>query len=235
MVNISIRKLVMIYAIIRLSLSLILLFIVLLPFSAEAEIKVIDADTIELVGKKIRLSGIDAPELAQKCESAQNQYYKCGIKASTALKELLSSRDTNFLSCEFSGKDLYGRLLGECALGKLNINSWLVQNGWALAYRKYSSKFVPYENEAKSNKLGIWSGRFVEPWSWRKGNRLENESVKQNNGCTIKGNISSNGEKIYHVKTGQFYERTKIKLSKGERWFCTESEAKRSGWRKSRR
>ena len=104
-----------------------------------------------------------------------------------------------------------------------------------LAYRKYSSKYIQYEKEAKINKAGIWSGKFIEPWNWRRGARLRVENIEANNGCLIKGNISSSGEKIYHVKTGQYYKRTKISLSKGERWFCTEDEARKNGWRKSKR
>ena len=110
---------------------IILLASIIVPVIAQAEVRVIDADTIEFNGKKVRLNGIDAPESGQNCEDAQNQFYKCGIKATEALKELLSSQDNMSLNCEFSGKDVYGRLVGECRLGTLNINAWLVENGWA--------------------------------------------------------------------------------------------------------
>ena len=130
---------------------IILIALTTVPFIAQAEVSVIDADTIEVNGKKVRLNGIDAPETAQNCEDSQNQSYKCGIKATEALKELLSSQDNISLNCEFSGKDVYGRFIGECRLGTLNVNAWLVQKGWALAYRKYSLKYVQYENEAKIN------------------------------------------------------------------------------------
>ena len=60
---------------------------------------------------------------------------------------------------------------------------WLVENGWALAYRQYSKKYVENENIAKSNHVGIWSGNFVDPWNWRRGKRLVSENVKSNNGC----------------------------------------------------
>ena len=219
----------------RFLILIILLATTMVPLIAQAEVRVIDADTIEVNGNKVRLNGIDAPESGQNCEDAQNQSYKCGIKATEALKELLSSQDNMSLNCEFSGKDVYGRLIGECRLGSLNINAWLVQNGWALAYRKYSLKYIQYEKEAKINKAGIWSGKFIEPWNWRRGDRLRVANVEANNGCLIKGNISSSGEKIYHLKTGQYYQRTKISLSKGERWFCTEEEARKNGWRKSKR
>ena len=205
----------------RFFILIILIALTTVPFIAQAEVSVIDADTIEVNGKKVRLNGIDASETAQNREDSQNQSYKCGIKATEALKELLSSQDNISLNCKFSGKDVYGRFIGECRLGTLNVNAWLVQKGWALAYRKYSLKYVQYENEAKINKSGIWSETFIDPWNWRRGERLRVKNVEANNGCMIKGNIPSNGEKIYHVETGQYYKRTKISLSKGERWFCT--------------
>lgn len=79
------------------------------------------------------------------------------------------------VQCEYMGEDVYGRLIGECALGKININMWLVENGWALAYRKYSKKYIENENSAKINRIGIWNGKFVEPWNWRRGKRLYSE------------------------------------------------------------
>ena len=75
---------------------------------------------------------------------------------------------------------------------------------------------------------------FVEPWKWRQGVRLSSEVISTQEGCSIKGNISSSGEKIYHVPGGQYYTRTKINQSKGEKWFCSEQEAKFAGWRKSK-
>ena len=135
----------MIYSINRLFFLIILFATIIAPLIAQTEVRVIDADTIEVNGKNVRLNGIDAPESAQNCEDAQNQSYKCGIKATEALKELLSSHDNTSLNCEFSDKDVYGRFIGECRLGTLNINAWLVQKGWALAYRKYSLKYVQYE------------------------------------------------------------------------------------------
>ena len=80
------------------------------------------------------------------------------------------------VQCQYTGKDFYSRFIGECSLGKININIWLVENGWALAYRKYSKKYVENENIAKSNRVGMWRGKFVEPWNWRRGKRLHSEN-----------------------------------------------------------
>ena len=75
----------------------------------------------------------------------------------------------------------------------------------------------------------MWQGEFVEPWNWRRG-VLIYEAKKI--GCKIKGNISSHGEKVYHLPNSKNYLKTKISSSKGERWFCSEKEAQENGWRK---
>ena len=205
------------------------------PISSHGEIRIIDADTIELNGAKIRLGGIDAPERSQTCENQNAVIYNCGKQATQALKELIAKIPDKTITCDYTDKDKYGRLVGSCRIGNININGWLVENGWALAYRQYSKEYVENEKIAKLNKAGIWNGRFVEPWNWRKGGRLNPKITSAKDGCSIKGNISSSGEKIYHVEGGQYYNRTKITPKKGERWFCSEGDAKKNGWRKSKR
>ena len=114
----------------------------------------------------------------------------------------------------------------------------MVASGWALAYRQYSLDYVKDEEKAKSEKLGLWSSQFVEPWRWRKERgAVEKEAAASlsNPECLIKGNISSNGSRIYHPPGGAYYSRTKIDLSRGERWFCSATEAEEAGWRASMR
>ena len=137
--------------------------------------------------------------------------------------------------CKLHDKDIYSRFLGECIIGTININSWLVRNGWAVAYRKYSRRYVKEESFAKLNSAGIWEGNFIEPWKWRNGDRYDVEKETPENKCLIKGNISSDGEKIYHTPDAQHYSKTRITLGKGDRWFCTEADALQKGWRKSKR
>ena len=90
-----------------------------------------------------------------------------------------------------------------------------------------------------SCETGLWRGDFVPPWRWRKGERIEGAASKSGKstggGCRIKGNISRKGVRIYHAPGGQSYNQTRINTSKGERWFCSESEARAAGWRKARR
>ncbi|MXW44264.1 MAG: thermonuclease family protein, partial [Candidatus Dadabacteria bacterium] len=83
----------------------------------------------------------------------------------------------NSITCEGTKRDRYGRFLGTCYINEVDLNSWMVQNGYALAYRRYSRRYVSAEQEARENSRGVWAGEFVVPWSWRKGERLTNSSL----------------------------------------------------------
>ena len=130
------------------------------------EIKIIDGDTIHLNGEKIRFSGIDTPELKQTC-SKNDEIIFCGIEAKKLLVDKIASNEINCIS---EGKDQYKRTLAECFVNDLSLSSYLVKNGYAFAYRKYSKKFIADEDFARSNNLGIWSMKFEYPWDWRKKN-----------------------------------------------------------------
>ena len=92
----------------------------------------------------------------------------CGIAAKSALSERIAGER---VSCREETTDRYGRVVAECFVGEQNLNGWLVANGWALAYRRYSTKFVQAENDAKTNRAGLWQGSFTDPWAWRQQNR----------------------------------------------------------------
>ena len=87
----------------------------------------------------------------------------------------------------------------------------------------------------KEARRGVWRGEFVEPSRWRRGERLDAAAASGPGDCRIKGNISRKGTRIYHVPGGAFYARTRIDTSKGERWFCTEAQARAAGWRRAKR
>ena len=130
------------------------------------EIKIVDGDTIHLNGEKIRFSGIDTPELKQTCKKNTEIIY-CGIQA----KEILIKKiGKNKVKCLNEGKDQYKRTLAECFINNLSLSSFLVRQGYAFAYRKYSMKFVEDEDYARLNKLGMWSMDFEYPWDYRKKN-----------------------------------------------------------------
>jgi endonuclease YncB( thermonuclease family) len=125
---------------------------------------VIDGDTIEIHGTRIRLTGIDAPESRQFCEH-KGEKWLCGKAAAMALADHIAGRTVD---CRSRGTDRYGRTLAVCLLGSEDINGWLVMNGWAMAYRHYSTAYVGEEDAAKAAKRGIWTSVFIAPWDWRK-------------------------------------------------------------------
>ncbi|PSL16054.1 thermonuclease family protein [Shimia abyssi] len=194
---------------------------------------VIDGDTINIHGKRIRLHGIDAPESGQFCRDARDRNWHCGQKAALALDAEIGRRT---VSCQITDTDRYGRYIGICSTGGVNMNAWMVEQGWAVAYRKYSRDYVAHEAHSKRAGLGIWQGRFTPPDRWRKGERLGSDTVSRadTGACAIKGNISSKGKRIYRLPGTKWYDRTKINEGKGERWFCSEAEARAAGWRRAR-
>jgi endonuclease YncB( thermonuclease family) len=133
---------------------------------SSSEIRVIDGDSITLGKLRIRLQGIDAPELKQEClDNKSNQLYKCGEVAKSYLIKLI---DKQVVACTNEGLDRYKRQLAYCYVGKLNLNSEMVRTGNALAYSKYDKTFIKEEMEAKANKIGIWASKFENPEQYRK-------------------------------------------------------------------
>jgi endonuclease YncB( thermonuclease family) len=126
--------------------------------------RVMDGDTIEIRGAHIRLNGIDAPESKQTCE-ANGQTYACGQRATEGLIVFLGARP---VQCSEKGRDRYQRIIATCQVDSTDVGAWMVENGWAVAYRKYSLEYVSAEDRARSAKLGIWAGTFDMPEDWRR-------------------------------------------------------------------
>lgn len=129
---------------------------------------VTDGDTLEIRDTDIRFHGIDAPESAQTCLDGGRRW-PCGRRSTNALYEQIGRRSVR---CEGRERDRYGRLIAVCYAGGTNLNAWMVRNGWALAYRTYSTEYVEEERRAEARRAGIWRGQFVPPWDWRDGERL---------------------------------------------------------------
>tara|TARA_B100000475_G_C14875796_1_gene263926 strand:- start:106 stop:591 length:486 start_codon:yes stop_codon:yes gene_type:complete len=132
---------------------------------------IVDGDTITISGNKIRLSGIDTPEQNQNCRRA-GITWRCGYEATETLRNWTYTKEVR---CVGDTKDRYGRLIANCFVDGYNVNARLVYEGLALAYRKYSKKYVPEDDKARTAKRGVWAGEFVAPWDWRKGKRLTSE------------------------------------------------------------
>ena len=130
------------------------------------DVKITDGDTIKVNGEKIRFSGIDTPELKQTCLKDNVKNF-CGIEAKQILVDKIAD---NKVKCVKEGKDRYKRTLAECFVNDESLSSYLVRNGYAFAYRKYSKKFIIDEDYARANKLGMWSMEFEYPWDFRRNN-----------------------------------------------------------------
>ena len=151
---------------------LAVLVLITLPSLAASDVesvsgspRVIDGDTLEIDGTRIRLHGIDAPETQQTCQRDEIDWL-CGQEASKALREYVGGAD---LRCERLDTDRYGRMVAKCYRPEGgDIGGWMVSNGWALAYRQYSKDYVDEESAAEVTERGLWAGKFVEPWVWRR-------------------------------------------------------------------
>lgn len=129
---------------------------------------VIDGDTVEIRGTRIRLHGIDAPESRQLCTRPSGQSWRCGQQAALTLSDRIGRRS---VICVARDTDRYGRTIAVCSQDGIDLNAWMVAEGWAVAYRQYSRDYVLADTEARSAGRNIWSGTFVMPWDWRRGAR----------------------------------------------------------------
>lgn len=201
--------------------------------------KVIDGDTIELAdGRKVRYIGIDTPELAH----FGNELDCYAQEAFHRNQELVAGK-TVFLEKDVSDVDRYGRLLRYVWVDDLLINQQLVSEGYALArsYPPDISKqelLATAEQNARENQLGLWAKCPVNGQKAKstvdpsQAASLSQAAGQSDNNCSIKGNISANGH-LYHLPNCPAYDQVQIDENKGEKWFCTEEEAKKAGWEKA--
>ncbi|SFD70150.1 thermonuclease family protein [Methylobacterium sp. 13MFTsu3.1M2] len=201
---------------------------------------VTDGDTVVIRGTRIRLHGIDAPESAQLCQDVAGKSYRCGQVAALALADRIGEAS---ISCEPRDTDQYGRTVAVCRKGDEDLNAWMVSQGYATAYQRYSRDYVEAETTARALKRGLWAGTFDPPSDWRRAKRASGVETRPERekplaptqaACAIKGNISRKGDKIYHLPGTRDYDRTVIDTGSGERMFCSEDEAKAAGWRAAR-
>ena len=148
-----------------------------LAFGKSADIigkpKITDGDTIVINNIRIRFTGSDAPESyffgkTQTCIDSKGEEWECGKAATEKLKQLINDQTVR---CSNEGQDRYGRTLGICYVGEIDLQAEMVKSGMAVAYLKYSDRYEEEQNFAKKVKAGMWSGEFQEPETWRRENR----------------------------------------------------------------
>lgn len=154
----------------RFQFGLLAVFMIFLASPALADpiigkASVIDGDTIEIHGTRIRLSGIDAPESSQLCRGDDSLQYRCGAKSANELDDHIAGRP---VSCEGVGRDQYGRVVAICSIDGEDVGEWLVRNGFAFDWPRYSrGKYTAAQKEAERTGRGVWAGSFVVPWAYR--------------------------------------------------------------------
>jgi endonuclease YncB( thermonuclease family) len=231
--------------------------LLLLPAIAEAADvsgipKIHDGDQVQIGNTRIRLGGIDAPSADQLCLNTKGERWTCGV---AARDELAHHVENKSWTCHALQTDRRGRSIARCEVDGEDIQKWMVKNGWALAYVRFSHDYDADEKAAREAKAGMWQGAFIAPWDWRVRNKKtailgaakppENAnaillasasgSVAPSPDCTIKGNVNRSGECIYHQPSSRWYAKIEMKISKGTRWFCSVDEAEAAGCRETKR
>ncbi|WP_119273099.1 thermonuclease family protein [Taklimakanibacter deserti] len=186
--------------------------------------RVVDGDTLEIGTQAIRIHSIDAPEASQVCQLPKGTW-DCSGAAVNVLRAMTEGREVR---CAGHEVDQYGRLIARCATDEVpDIGAQLVASGLAWAFIKYSTDYRALEAEPRAKKLGIWQAKTQPPWEYR-ARRWDTATklATASEGCPIKGNINGKGERIYHAPWSKHYAKTRIDTAKGERWFCSEAEAR---------
>ena len=194
-------------------------------------VRVIDGDTFDVGGVRVRIHGIDAPEVGQPCTSDVLGVYDCGAFVRDEVARRYQGRAA---TCDVIELDRYGRSVAKCFVDGQDIGEDIVRDGLAEAYREYSMDYDLAEKSAQITETGLWSDVMQSPAAYRAEQRSASPDVAPvNASCFIKGNISGSGQ-IYHMPHNRDYENTRINEARGERWFCSEAEAQAAGWRAAR-
>ncbi|GLQ27269.1 succinoglycan biosynthesis protein [Sulfitobacter pacificus] len=194
------------------------------------KVRVIDGDTLDVGDVRVRLHGIDAPERNQPCTTLTGQNWGCGDWVTRQVRDRYQGAEARCEATDWDGT--YKRVVARCFVDGTEINRAMVAEGLAFAYRKYSLDYDLEEKAAFVADLGIHGFVMEAPARYRL-TRIKGRTA-QDAKCRIKGNINAKGVRIYHVPGQKYYERTGIQAAQGEQWFCSEAQARASGWRRSK-
>ncbi|NNF72551.1 MAG: thermonuclease family protein [Rhodobacteraceae bacterium] len=195
----------------------------------DGHISVVDGDTIDVGGTRVRLFGIDAPEGDQTCTRPEGAVWACGTWATAQVRALYQGKRAR---CKTIERDHYGRAVARCTVRGQDMGATIVDRGFATAFLRYSDLYAEIEKGAVVAGRGIFGSDMAPPEAHRSAARAPQQAAPGR--CVIKGNISDNG-RIYHLPGQEHYARTRISENRGERWFCSEADARAAGWRRARR
>lgn len=191
---------------------------------------VLGADSMKVGNIIVRLSGMEAPEAEQRCPAAGKKTIRCSEAATEGLTKIVRGK---LVSCNLSGSDEAGRSLATCKAEGADVAGALIRQGLVFAQQGLLARYASAESEARTAKLGVWKGDVQRPSEWR-AKRWEEAKRSAPDGCPIKGAVGADG-KVYVLPWSREYERVKVRTGKGERWFCSEQEARAAGWRLAER
>ena len=190
----------------------------------------VNGDMIRISGQLIRLAGIEAPEPKQPCLKANGRRWSCGSSAASALERMVRGKQ---VTCEASGTDDAGRTLAKCVAADQDLAAELVRAGHVFADEGMFRSYGAEEDIAKAAKAGLWQGESVRPNAWRE--RVWEEAKRTApEGCPIKGIVRAS-DRVYAMPWSSDYRTAKVRTIKGERWFCSEDDARAAGFKLSSR
>ncbi len=201
-----------------------------LPLAASKPIEgratALGGDTMKVGNVIVRLAGVESPEGDQRCPTLGRKTGRCGEAAMEALGRLVRGK---LVSCTLSGNDEAGRSLAACRTEGNDIAATMVRQGHVFAAQGMFARYAALEIEARTAKTGLWRSDVKRPAEWR-AKRWEEAKRSAPDGCPIKGAVGTDG-KVYVLPWSREYDRTKVRTGRGERWFCSEQEARSAGWR----
>lgn len=190
----------------------------------------ITGDVMRVDGALVRIDGIEAPASQQPCLRANGRRWNCAASAKTGLNKIIRGR---VVTCTRSGQDDAGRTLARCTVDGNDVAAQLVRSGYVFAVSSYFSSLASEETAARNAKAGIWQGDVARPQAWR-DQTWEAAKRQAPDGCPIKGVVRASS-KIYALPWSDAYANAKVRPERGERWFCSEDEAKAAGFSSSDR
>jgi len=187
----------------------------------------VTGDRLSIGGRTVRLRGIEAPELSQKCRTARGRSWWCGRSARQELAKIIRRKRVR---CEITQHKNNKSAVGRCRVGRRDIAEIMVERGYAFAESGLFSTYGSTERKARRGKNGIWQGTAERPSVFRAA-RWARAKRRAPDGCPIKGRVSRRRGKVYVLPWSRKYHGVRIRSRRGERWFCTEKEAIAAGWR----
>lgn len=189
---------------------------------------VIDGQTLEIAGTRFKLHGIDAPEAFQRCRLPDGVAWFCGRAAAVVMVSLVVDR--RVLCSDPEPASAGSELRLKCQVGSLDLGLELVRRGLAWPAPRAGAAYQEAYAAARKAALGVFRGPRETPAEFRLAREGAAKAVRPD-GCTVKGNVDAEGRRIYHMPWSQWYDVTTITAARGERWFCSEAEARAAGWR----